>query len=344
MKGRKRLTAALSAAAIGAVALVAVPVSLAAFASGAENGGDIVSAANDFRAPLVTAAAVGKSAGGATGFVKQGGEYFVYANVAADTGNPASGIAVVRADVSNLTTGSSAVTLTAGSFSAGGTAYGYRSAALTANPVLAEGAKAFTVTTTDNATNANSLGGSVTVDNTPPKASDVQTTNVAGGTNGLAEQGDTLVLSVSEPVEPESILAGWNGAATNVTVRIVDNSLLGLGLGNDVVQIFNAANTTALPLGSVDLGRSDYVTGLVGGNVKFGATGTKSTMTMSGSTITVVLGTYEGEGLLGSNRITAGGNGTAVWTPTATPFDRAANAMSTATATATESGPAGKEF
>ncbi len=32
-------------------------------------------------------------------------------------------------------------------------------------------------------------------------------------------------------------------------------------------------------------------------------------MTMSGNTITVVLGTYEGEGLLGSNRITAGGNG-----------------------------------
>jgi hypothetical protein len=342
MKGRKRLAAALSAAAIGAVALAAVPVSLAAFSASTESVGNIVSAASDFRPPLVTATVVGKSIGGATGFVKQGGEYFVYANVAADTGNPASGIAGVRADVSTVTTGSTAVTLTAGSFSAGGVPYGYRSAALTANAVLAEGAKAFTATATDNALNANSLGGSVTVDNTAPKASDVQTTNVGGGTNGLAEQGDTLVLSVSEPVEAESILAGWNGTATNVTVRIVDNSLLGLGLGNDIVQIFNSANTAALPLGSVDLGRSDYVTGLVGGNVKFGATGTKSTMTMSGNTITVVLGTYEGEGLLGSNRQTAGGNGTAVWTPTATPYDRAANAMSTATAT--ESGPADKEF
>jgi hypothetical protein len=336
----RSLKASLTATAIVAVALVAVPVTFAAFSSSAENGGDVVAAANDFRAPQVTAGVLGKSVGGVAGFVKQGGEYFVYANVAADTGNPAS--ASVRADVSSVTTGATAVTLTAGSFSAGGISYGYRSAALSANAVLAAGAKSFTVTATDNAGNADAFTGSVTIDNTAPLASDVQTTNVGGGTNGLAELGDTLVLSFSEPVEPESILTGWNGTATNVTVRIVDNSLLGLGLGNDVVQVFNAANTTALPLGSVDLGRSDYVTGLIGGVVKFGATGTRSTMTMSANTITVVLGTYEGEGALGSNRTTAGGNGTATWTPAATPYDRAANPMSTAAAT--ESGPADKEF
>ena len=343
MRHRKPLTAVLTAIAIGAMALAVVPVTFAAFSSGTESAGNSVVAANDFRPPLVTAAVLGKSIGGATGFVKQGGEYFVYANVAADTGNPASGIAGVKADVSNVTTGSTSVPLAAGSFSAGGVSYGYRSAAFSANAVLAEGPRSFTVTATDNALNANSLGGSVTIDNTAPKASDVQTTNVGGGTNGLAEQGDTLILTVSEPVEPESILAGWNGiTATNVTVRIIDNSLLGLGLGDDVVQIFNSGNTTVLPLGAVDLGRSDYVTGLVGGNVKFGASGTKSTMTMSASTITVVLGTYEGEGLLGSNRQIAGGTGTAAWAPVATPYDRAANAMSTAAAN--ESGPADREF
>lgn len=343
MRRRKPLAAALTAIAIGAIALAVVPVTFAAFSSRTESTGNSVVAANDFRPPLVTAAVVGKSVGGATGFLKQGGEYFVYANVAADTGNPASGIAGVQADVSSLTTGSASVPLVAGSFSAGGVSYNYRSAALSANPVLAEGAKSFTATATDNALNANSLTAAVTIDNTAPKASDVQTTNVAGGTNGLAEQGDTLILTLSEPVEPESILAGWNGVtATNVTVRIVDNSLLGLGLGNDVAQIFNTGNTAALPLGSVDLGRSDYVTGLVGGNVKFGATGTKSTMTMNANTITIVLGSYEGEGLLGSNRQTAGGTGTIAWTPVATPYDRAANAMSTTAAT--ESGPADKEF
>ena len=110
----------------------------------------------------------------------------------------------------------------------------------------------------------------------------MQTTNA--GTNGLAEQSDTLVLSFSEPVEPESILAGWSGAATNVVVRVNDNGLLGLPAGNDAVQVWNAANSAALPLGTVDLGRSDYVAGLLGGNVRFGASGTPSTMTMSGNT------------------------------------------------------------
>lgn len=340
MTSRRPLAAALAAAAISALVLAAVPVTFAAFASHTESSGNEIEAAKDFRAPQVTATVLGKSAGGASGFVKQGGEYFVYANVAADTGNPASGIAGVRADASNVTTGSTAVPLVAGSFSAGGASYGYRSDALIANAALAEGARGFTVTATDNALNAASLGGSATIDNTAPKASDVQTTNA--GANGLVEQNDTLVLSFSEPVEPASILAGWSGAATNVTVRILDNSLLGLGLGNDVVQIFNAANTTALPLGSVDLGRSDYVSGLLGGVVKFGAGGTRSTMAMSGNTVTVVLGTYEGEGLGGSNRVTALGTGTAVWTPTATPYDRAANAMSTAAVN--ESGAADRDF
>lgn len=343
MRRARSPLAALAAMAIAALALQTVPSSFAAFASGTENGGNLVTAAADFKSPSVTAAAIAKTqAGSSAGFVKTGGTYFVYANVAADTGNPASGIAAVKANVAALTTGGTAVELSAGSFSAGGVSYGYRSAELTANASPAEGSKAFAVTASDKAGNANSLEGTVTVDNAAPKASDAQTSNVGGGTNGLAEQGDTLVLSFSEPVEPQSILAGWTGATTNVTVRINDNSVLGLGLGNDVVQVFNAANTTALPLGSVDLGRTDYVSGLVGGHVNFGATGTASTMTMSGSTVTIVLGTYEGEGALGSNRVTAAGNGTMTWTPTATPYDRAANAM--ATAAAAESGAADKEF
>jgi hypothetical protein len=338
----RRLRAVLAAAAIAAAALVAVPVTFAAFSSSTESGGNSVVAANDFRAPQVTAGVLGKSVGGAAGFVKQGGEYFVYANVAADTGNPASGIAGVKANVASVTAGATAVTLAAGSFTAGGVSYGYRSAALGADAVLAAGAKGFTVTATDNAANANTFTGSVTVDNTAPKASDVQTTNVAGGTNGLAELGDSLILSFSEPIEPESILAGWSGTATNVVVRINDNVLLGLPTGNDTLQIYNAANTTALPLGAVDLGRSDYVGGLLGGNVRFGASGTPSTMSMSGNVLTVVFGTYNATIIIDPARGTAAGTGTAVWTPVATPYDRAANAMSTTAAT--ESGPADKEF
>lgn len=328
-------------AALGAVlALGAIQPAFAAFAASAGSGGNVVTAASDFRAPRVTAVAIGKSAGGASGFVKQGGAYFVYASVEADTGKPASGIASVTADVGNLTAGSPAVPLAAGSFSAGGASYGYRSAALSADAALAAGGKSFTVTATDNALNAGDAVGTVAIDNTPPAAADVQTANA--GTNGRAEQGDSLAFTFSEPVEPESILAGWNGAATPVVVRLIDNGLLALPLGDDAVQVYDPTNSTALPLGTVDLGRSDYVTGLLGGNAKFGATGTASTLAMSGSTVTVVLGTYSTTPLVGPERTTAGGAGTMAWTPVATPFDRAANPMSTAAAA--ESGGADEEF
>jgi hypothetical protein len=319
----------------------AIPPAFAAFTASTENGGNIITAAADFRAPQVTAVAIGKTAGGTSGFVKQGGGYFVYANVTADTGNPASGLATVTANAANVTAGSTAVPLAAGSYSAGGVSYGYRnSTALNADPVLTAGSKAFTVTATDNAANAAGLEGTVTVDNTAPAGTDVQTTNA--GTNGFAELGDSIVFSFSEPVEPESILAGWNGTATPVVVRLIDNGLLGLPTGNDAVQVYNAANSTALPLGTVDLGRGDYVAGLLGGNAKFGATGTASTMTMSGNTVTVVLGSFSTTVLVGPERTTAGGTGTMSWAPVATPFDRAANTMSTVAAG--ESGGADKEF
>lgn len=320
-----------------AVALGDITTTLAAFASAADNPSNSITAAPDFRAPAVSTAAIGKTQGGSTGFLKQGGAYYVYANVAADTGNPASGLATIKANVANVTTGSTAVSLVAGSYTAGGASYGWRSAALTANATLTAGAKSFTVTATDNAANSGSLSGSVTVDNTAPAASDVQTTNA--GTAGLAEQGDKLVLTTSEPIEPGTVLSGWSGTATSVVVRMTDGGVL--GTGNDDLQVFSADNATLLPLGTVNLNRTDYVAGLAGGRIEFGATGTASTMTMSASTITITLGAYGTVGA-GVTRTTAAAAGSATWTPVATPTDRASNVMSTATAT--ESGTADKEF
>jgi len=336
----KTLPIGVGAVVVVAIGFGAITPSFASFSSRADSPGNSVTAASDFRAPQVTAVALGKASGGTPGFVKQGGSYFVYANVAADTGNPASGTASVTADASNFTTGATAVSLVAGSYSAGGVSYNYRSASTLANGSLTQGAKSLTVTATDKALNAASLDGSATVDNTVPAAADVQTTNV--GANGLAEAGDSLILSFSEPIEPASILTDWSGAATSVVVRINDNGPLGLPLGNDSVQVWNAANSTVLPLGTIDLGRSDYVAGLLGGTVRFGASGTPSTMTMSGNTVTVVLGTYNATPIVDPARTTAGGSGTATWTPVAGPYDRAENAISTAPAT--ESGAADKEF
>lgn len=297
------------------------------FTASAPNAGNSITAATDFRAPTVGASVLTKTAGGTVGQIKKGGTYYVYANVS-DTGNPASGVASVTANVSSITSGSTAVALSAGSFTAGGVSYGYRSASLTAGSSLAAGSYTYSLTSTDSAGNsATQSGYSVVVDNTAPAGTDVQTAN--GGTaNGLAEAGDKISFSFSKAIDPNSILAGWSGSATSVVVRLNNGS----GSNNDTVTIYNAANSTQLPLGSVNLGRTDYTSA----NITFGATGTASSMAMSGNTVTVTLGTQS------AAATTAAGTGTLSWTPSASATDPAGNA--TATTAVTESGTADKDF
>jgi hypothetical protein len=272
------------------------------------SGGSTASASIlvDSQAPTVSAAAISKTQGGTPGFIKQGGTYYVYANVT-DGG---SGVATVTANVSTVTTGQTAAALSSGSFVVGGVTYNYRSAQITANAGLAAGAKAFSITAADAAGNSGTQSGfSVTVDNTAPAASNVQTTNVGGGTTGTAETGDALTLTYSETMDPNSILSGWTGTGTTVTLRLIDG-----GAGNDSVQIWDSANTAQLPLGSVNLGNTGQVTA----SVAF----TGSTMTQSGAVITITLGTPSGA-------TTRGTASQMVWTPSATATDRAANACST---------------
>jgi hypothetical protein len=326
-------------AAVAVVALVAIPAAIAAFGGRAQSEGDTVTAAPDFTPPAITATVVAKRQGGVTGFVRKGGAYFVYANVTADTGNPASGIGTVKANAAELTSGQTEAALTAGTYTAGGVAYNYRSAELTASTAV-EGSRPYSVTAADKAGNARAVQGTATVDNVVPKAVDVQTAN-RGATVGLAQEKDTVTYTFSEPIDPQSILAGWNGAATNVVARIVDNGLLGLPTGNDELFVYNAGNTATLPFGAINLGRGDYAAGLLGGAIYFGATGTKSTMVMSGNTVTITFGTQSAGSLL-VGPTTAAGTGSMVWTPVATPYDRAGNVMPTTAAT--ESGAADKEF
>jgi len=275
--------------------------------------------------PVVSSTVISKTPQYVPGFVRQGGTYYVYANVA-DAGCAPSGIASVTANVSTITTGSTAVPLVAGSFSVGGVAYNRRSASITANAVLAAGAKAYSITSTDNAANSQTQSGySVTVDNTAPAATDVQAAN-GGATVGKPEAGDTITLTFSEQIDPESVLAGWTGSATNVVVRIVNQG------GGDRLTIRNAANTAALPLGTVNLTGTNYVTV----DRDFGATGTASSMVQSGASITITLGTPSGA------TGTQAGTGAMSWTPVATPTDRAGNACSTTVAN--ETGAADVEF
>lgn len=264
---------------------------------------------NDVTAPVVTAGVIAKTAGGTPGYIRQGGAYYIYAN-ANDPGVPSSGVAQVRGNVSSITTGQTNVLLTAGSYTIGGVTYGYRSNTLTATNPQAAGSKSFTVWAIDAVNNTGAASSySVTVDNTAPAPTDIQTVNA--GIAGRAETGDKVIYTFSETMEPNSIIAGWTGAATTVSVRIQNNG------GGDRIQIRNAGNTATLPVGVVRLNRTDYVsTQSVFSN---------STMTLVGGMITVTLGNQTS-----GTVTTAAGTATMRWNPTATETDRAGNPAPTA--------------
>jgi hypothetical protein len=308
---RGRLEAALSLAALAACAL-AVGLSAASFTETSQNP-QTVSAVADFLAPTASASVIAKSQGGVDGYVKKGGTYYIYANVS-DSGNPASGIASVKANIAEVTAGQTVLSLGTGGgpFTVDGVAYAYRSPQLTAGSALSAGAKAYTLALADNAGNSRTQTGfSVTVDNGPFTGSDFETANASGGTSGKAEKGDAVVFAFNKAPDPASIVSGWNGAgAKSVTVSIADSS------SNDVLSVSGAT------IGSVAL-QGNYT------NSGKTTTFANSSMTVSGSTVTIVLGTDSS----GSARTETTKN-KSVWSPSASIYDVAANACSTATVTA----------
>lgn len=326
------LPATLSPAAIpasgAATAILLVPAGTAQgshtiYAVG--SGGDTATAALTVNRPTVSTAVIAKSAGGVAGAIKQGGTYYVYADLTG-SGTPPAGLGSLTADVSAITTKQTAAPLTSGSWTVGGQTYDYRSAQLTAKSKLSAGTYSFTVKVTDAAGTATTTSHSVTVDDTAPRGSAIQTANVPGGTAGKAELGDSMTLTYSKTVDPDTIDSGWTGASTPVTVTIVD----GGPSADDRLQVLDGS--TQLPFGTIDLGRKDYVTK----TITFGATGTASTMVQSAGAITLTLGTPS------ATAGTAAAAGTITWTPSATVTDAAGNAA--ASTAVTESGSADKEF
>jgi hypothetical protein len=303
-----------------AVALIAAaPAALAAF-TGTTGAANTVATAADWTAPSVSSTVIAKSTGYLAGSIKQGGTYYVYANVV-DSGNPPSGISTVRSDVSAVTSGQANLTLSAGSYSVNGVSYNYRSAAQAAGSPLS-GTKNYTITSTDAlAYSRLETGYSVAVDNTAPTATGISTGNAGGGNHGLAETGDTITFTFSEQIDPESILAGWTGASTNVTVEFQDGGCLLVLCGSDTFSI------TSLPFGLVDLNSAGYYGCNVIGIVcdKTPASFVNSTMVASTNTITITLGTRSG----GSGSFNdVGSNNDMAWDSITTPFDAAGNAAS----------------
>jgi hypothetical protein len=319
----RALVCVLLLCAAGSVLLGGTVSAYTGSVTSASNG---FSAASDYTAPVTAVSVVGRSTAYDTGFIKQGATYYVYANVS-DTGNPASGIASVTANLSSLTASSPAIALTAGTYSAGGTAYGYRSPAETASSTLVAGSQTYTVTATDKSGNASTASFTTVIDNTPPSATDVQSTNVSGGVVGRIDRGDTLTLTYSGTMDPYSILSGWTGAATNVQVALVD----GGGTTSDYLQVYNAdasvSQLNEIPVGTITLNSANYLT--TGSYITFGATGAAvpSTMTRNGASITITMGTASATP---STSTTAAKMS---WTPSTSATDIAGNANTAAVAT-----------
>ena len=328
------LTSTLSPASIGANGAATASITLpAGTAQGAHtiyavgSQGDSATATLTVNRPTVSTAVIAKSAGGVAGAIKQGGTYYVYANVTG-SGTPPAGVGSLSADVHAITTGQSAAALSWGTYTVDGQSYNYRSSQLTAKSPLSAGTSTFTVKLTDDAGTATTSSYSVTVDNTAPRATNVQTANVSGGTAGKPEQGDTVTFTFSKSIDPDTVLSGWDGSAQPVVVAIAD----GGSSANDELYVLNPSTLAPLPLGAVDLGRKDYASRATG----FGGSGTASTMVLSGSTITVTLGTPS------VTAGTASGTGTMKWAPSSSVTDRAGNAMSTTAVN--ETGTVDKDF
>jgi hypothetical protein len=296
-------------------------VALAAFSATTTSGGNRVIAAPDWEPPHVTRTVIAKTTGYLTGRIRQGGQFYVYAQID-DGGNPAAGVGTVTADVSAFSNGGATVPMNAGSFSVGGVLYNFRSAQRTATAGLAAGIRTYAFTMADVAVPVHAqtqTGFTVTIDNTGPSPLDWTSTNKVGGTVGLAEPGDSVTYTWSEPIDPESLVAGWNGGSpTTVAARISFN-----GGGNGRFRIRNAAGTTTLPFGTVYLGRNYVIA-----SVNF----MSSTITMLGNTVTVVLGTPASPAAI---RVTSAG--TTTWRGSAGAYDAAGNPCSTTTITASGS-------
>ena len=180
-------------------------------------------------------------------------------------------------------------------------------------------------------TTTSAVVGARIVDNSPVRALDVQSAN-GGGTVGRVDNGDTVTFTYSEKLDLTSVVAGWDGAARAVTVRLRDGNLVGAGAKDDTIDV------TGANLGAVNL-RADYLKS--GKTVQWAGSMTATTVTVGASTRTVVT-VRLGAAASGSGLRTVSGTPTMVWTPSAAATDLSGQKCSTAPAA--ETGTADRDF
>ncbi|MGI8524454.1 MAG: Ig-like domain-containing protein [Nocardioides sp.] len=171
----------------------------------------------------------------------------------------------------------------------------------------------------------------VSIDNSTLRAQDIQATNVT--TVGKPAAGDRLLFTYSNTVNPATILAGWTGASTSISVTFKDAKVPGAPVAGQDYATFGSVN-----LGSVSFPES-YVK--ANKSAVFAATMVASTQTVAGVSVTVVtvtLGTTTG----GANITTATQTGTMTWTPSTAA--RTLGGVACSATAATESGTLDKDL
>ncbi len=295
----------------------------ASFAVPTDNPSNSFSAYADWRPPITARATVVKSQGGIPGFVRAGGTYTVIASVADDpSSNPPAGLGTVSTNVGSVTAGSAAVAMSSSPQTVWSLPYTHVSAQQVVPAGRAAGTYTGLVAADDLATPSNTAAAfdfPVVVDNTAPTRTAATLTN--GGIAGRADARDRVTFLWSEVIDPQSVLAGWSGASTPVTVQISN----GNGTRGDTITVRNAANTAQLPLGSIELKARDYVTAAT--NFGGPANPSRSTMSWNPATgsISVVLGAADTPATVSAAGTSSG---TFEWIPQAV-YDRAGNLANT---------------
>lgn len=139
---------------------------------------------------------------------------------------------------------------------------------------------------TEVATKTSNVVASRTIDNTPLAGIDVQALN--GGALGTVDKNDSVTLTYSTVVRPESLVAGWTGAAAQpIVVQVVNN-----GPEDRLAFFTDASRATPVNLGTVNL-KSDQAGGMA--PTTFAASLTQQTVG-GRSVFTVTLGTRSSGG------------------------------------------------
>ena len=159
--------------------------------------------------------------------------------------------------------------------------------------------------------------------NYAPYGTDIQTTN--GGTAGRIDANDTLRLTFSEAMAPASILAGWTGSSQAIRIYVTDGGTI------DTMDFRNAAGTTRLNLVNTATDLS-LAANFVSASAVFNAT-----MSMSGSGVTVTVGT-----LISGTVVTSATTAKMTWRPSPAATDT--SGIAALTTQVTESGAADKDF